>query len=107
MQIGAHETTNISMATALLCSEYVVLDGEGGAEERADATPITIVNTVPVVLQPGRKPICRFVVGCADSKLLYEKVGLYKEKRLVVRGETYDVFKKRVVDEIRKTRGKD
>ena len=110
MEIDTFETTNISLATALLCPKYAVLGMEGSAyaEEREDVDTVTIIRTVLEPPRPGRKPICCFVLGCATENVLDVKVHWYDEGRLFVHPEVYDENKKRVVGAIRKTRdGKD
>ena len=110
MEMNTYKTRNISLATALLCSEYVEVSAEGADYTLwEDGSPVVLADVVTVESQSGRKPLCEFTLACAEPVLLGEKVVVYEEGRLFVAPPVYDRAKKLVVDAMRKARtyGKD
>lgn len=110
MEMNTYKTRNISLATALLCSEYVEVSAEGaGYDLWEDGNPVVLADVTAAEVTAGRKPLCEFTLACADDKLLGEKVVVYEEGRLFVAPPVYDRAKKLVVDAMRKARtyGKD
>lgn len=105
MEMKTYVTRNISLATALLCSEYVEVAADGaGYDLWEDGSPVVLADVVTVESVAGRKPLCEFTLACADNVLLSDKVSVYDEGRLFVAPPVYDRAKKLVVDAMRKAR---
>ena len=96
------ETTDIGLATALLCTEYVV-ETEQGYEVVRNGGTFVLLSTDVIDVEAGR---CQFTIAYGDEELeeFTTKSVAFRANRLWVSPRQYDRRKKPIVDAMRRER---
>lgn len=107
MEISTISTTDITKATALLCRDYCIVPVDGDVEEVSNGAMVSLVGVevIPPTTQ-GRRPLCRFVLGCQDENALAEKEESYDSGELYVPPRVFDSSKKQIAAAMADARSK-
>lgn len=107
MEISVVGTVDITHATSLLCRDYILVPADGDVEvvENTEMVSLVGVEIIPAAT-PGRRPLCRFLLGCQDEALLNEKSEAYASGELYVPPRAFDAAKKQIAAAMAEARTK-
>ena len=101
MDKNTFDTTNISLATAMLCADYTILAGAGNTAQRVTGCNDVKLEETVVITEAGR---CKFVLGYTKHDEFFERMEAFEGGLLMVPPIHYDKRKKIIVDAMREAR---
>ncbi|MHB8994553.1 MAG: hypothetical protein ACYC63_04810 [Armatimonadota bacterium] len=93
------ETTNISLATALLCTDYAFVEA-GLPNDRHQVSDVVHLGTVV----PDDSSYCQFSFAYTDAESFKARCVGFADESLMVHPSHYDKKKKQIVDSMRDAR---